>query len=482
MRRFLKITVFNLLSAIACGCGSVLADDSTAAAATAVAGKTPAEIEKIAAPFEMPPLDRPRFPERTFDIRDYGAKGDGKTKNTAAIQKAIEACFAAGGGKVLVPEGKWLTGAIHLKSSVNLHFALGAELHFSDDPRDYLPVVFTRWAGFELYNYSPLIYARDCENIAITGPGKLFGHGEAWWNWKSGSATALHIYRDQVLKSIPPEERIYGTPEAGLRPQFISPINCKNVLLEGFSIETPGPFWTVNLIYCDRAIVRDLRIQTVGGPNTDGINVDSSRNVLIEYCRISAGDDCLTMKSGINEDGWRVGRPTESVVIRHVTCGKGHGGVAIGSEMSGGVRNLFAHDCLFDGTDVGIRLKSNASRGGTVEKIWYQRIRMENIRSEALQITTNYGAYMASKNGKDYPTFRDITLENVTCDGAQTAASVRGSEQRPIENLALKNVSIKARGGMKFEWVSGLRLIEVACEPSQGEPITCKDCARALRE
>ncbi|MCC6124089.1 MAG: glycoside hydrolase family 28 protein [Pirellulales bacterium] len=444
--------------------------------------KAPAEIEKIEAPFEMPQLSRPSFPDRSFDIREFGAKGDGKTKNTEAIKKAIAACSAAGGGKVLIPAGKWLTGPIHLRSNIDLHFAEGAELHFSDDPQDYLPVVFTRWAGFELFNYSPLIYARDCENIAVTGPGKMYGHGAAWWKWKNGSRTAEHIYREQVLKGVPPERRIYGTPEAGLRPQFISPVNCKNVLLEGFSIETPGPFWTVNLIYCENAIVRNLRMRTVGGPNTDGINIDSCRNVLIEYCRISAGDDCITMKSGINEDGRRVNRPTENVVIRYNLALRGHGGVVIGSEMSGGVRNIFAHDCRFEGTDAGLRIKSNAARGGTVEKIRYRNIRMENIRDEAIQIRTDYGAYMASRNGNAHPIFRDIAIENVTCNGAQAAANVRGTANRPIENLTLKNVAIEARTGMVFEWVDRLRLIDAACKPSQGAPLACKNCRDVATE
>ena len=221
------------------------------------ATERPSEIEPINAPFKMPRLKRPQFPNKTFSIVEYGAKNDGSTKNTEAFRKAIKACSASGGGKVLVPAGKWLTGPIHLLSNVNLHFEEGAELHFSDEPNDYLPVVFTRWAGFEVYNYSPLIYANGCENIAITGPGKLFGHGEAWWGWKDrGEETARFIYENQVLRNVPSEQRIYGTPEAGLRPQFINPVNCKNVLFEDFSVAAPGPFWTFDILYCENVIVR----------------------------------------------------------------------------------------------------------------------------------------------------------------------------------------------------------------------------------
>ena len=273
-------------------------------------------------------------------LSDYGAKGDGTTKNTAAFRKAIEACHKAGGGTVLVPAGKWLTGAIHLKSHVNLHMEKDAEIHFSDDPQDYLPVVFTRWAGFEVMNYSPLIYANGCENIAVTGPGKLYGHGKKWWGWerrldeRNTIAPKLQRY---ATAGTPVEERVFGNPELGLRPQFISPINCRNVLLEGFTIAEPGPFWTIQFIYCENVIARGLTLHTKGGPNTDGINLDSTRNALVEHCMLDVGDDAVCLKSGINEDGRRIGRPTENVVVRNITAFNCHGGIVIGSDMSGGV-------------------------------------------------------------------------------------------------------------------------------------------------
>lgn len=443
----------------------------------------PSEIERIEAPFAMPQLKRPVFKDQTFKVTEYGAVGDGKTKNTEAFRKAIEVCAAAGGGKVVVPEGKWFTGPIHLKSNVNLHFEAGAEIHFSDDPDDYLPVVFTRWAGFELMNYSPLIYARDCQNIAITGPGRLFGHGRDWWGWKGrDDKVARIIYDTQVLKDVPPEKRIHGTPESALRPQFLNPVNCKNVLFEGFTVAAPGPFWTFDILYCENVIVRGLRLETKGGPNTDGININSTRNALVEYCQINAGDDCVALKSGINEDGWRVGRPTENVVIRHIKGLRSHGGIVIGSDMSGDVRNVFAYDCEFDGADLGIRLKSNASRGGMVEKIWYENITMRNIRAEAIRIDTHYGAYLADKGGKAYPVFRDITIRNVTCDGARVALSMDGTNHKPIENITLEDVTIKARTGMRFSWVNGLKLKNVESTPSGGEPISFANCSDVVQE
>ena len=436
--------------------------DSSAQTKSKLLVTIPTEIEPIEAPFPMPQLKRPQFPDRTFNIIDFGAKGDGVTKNTEAFRKAIDACSAAGGGTVLVPAGKWLTGAIHLKSNVNLHFEMGAELHFSDNPDDYLPAVFTRWAGTEVYNYSPLIYANNCENIAVTGPGKLFGHGDNWWDWFSnGEKTIKSIYKNQVLKNILPNKRIAGTPEAGLRPQFISPVNCKNVLFEGFSISSPGPFWTFDIIYCENVIVRGLTVETRGGPNTDGINFNSCKNALIEYCSLNTGDDAVGLKSGINEDGWRVGRPTENVVIRNVEVFYSLGAIIIGSDMSGGIRNIYAHDCNFDGSDIGIRIKSNASRGGIVENIYFDNIRMDNIMHEAIRVETNYGAFMASENGDAFPTFRNFNFSNITCEYADQAITMQGTMQKPVENVVIKNSNFQSRQPMKIQWVNGLSMDNV---------------------
>jgi polygalacturonase len=435
-------------------------------------------IESISAPFKMPQLQRPVFPDQTFNIKEYGAIEGGVEKNTDAFRNAIAACNTAGGGKVIVPAGKWLSGAIHLKSNVNLVLQAGAEIHFSDKPEDYLPVVFTRWAGFEIMNYSPLIYARDCENIAITGPGKLFGHGKAWWHWKKRedgpNGAGMRIYKEMVLKNVPPDQRVFGNPEEGNRPQFINMMRCKNVLLEGFTIAEPGPFWTIHLVYCDKIIARKISINTIGVPNTDGINLDSSSNALIENCVFNTGDNSIALKSGINADGWRVGLPTENVVVRNVLATSGS--LAIGSEMSGGVRNVLIEDCEFGGTKQGVRVKTNASRGGFIENIWFRNYKLTDINREAINIITNYSAWMSGEDGKHPPVLRNINIENLQCEGANVAAIIAGTPQQPIEGLTLKNISIKAEKGMQISWVNGLNLIDVKLEIETGEPIELINC------
>ena len=451
--------------------------------------RAPDQIEKIEAPFAMPPLDRPVFRDQVFNIADYGAQGDGITKNTEAFRKAIAACSAAGGGKVLVPTGKWLTGAIHMKSNINLHMEAGAEIHFSDDPADYLPVVFQRWAGLEVMNYSPLIYALDCENIAVTGPGRLFGHGRRWQSWfkseQSSSGSMLRIYHDLVLKNIPVEQRVFGTEggafgdprHPGLRPSFIQPVRCRNVLLEGFTIQGYGPFWTIHPTYCENVIIRGVRVHTQGGHNADGIDLDSTRNVLVEYCYLDTGDDAIVVHTGTNAEGRRIGMPTENVVVRHIMVLGGHGGMVIGSLTSGGVRSILVHDCTYDGTQRGIRLKSNKSRGGVVENLWYRDITMRGIKDEAIVIETDYKAALpAGADQADYPTFRNITIENVTCHGAPVAASLIGTDEAPIENLVMKNVSVQAAKGMHFRSVRGLNLINVNVKVSDGIPMTFTNC------
>lgn len=409
-------------------------------------------IESMPAPFSMPDLQRPFFPDRTFTLRDYGAIPGGTHKNTGAIRDAVSACSAAGGGTVVVPEGVWLTGAVHLQSNVNLHLERGAVLRFSDDPADYLPVVFTRWAGVECYNYSPLIYARDCENIALTGEGTLDGNGLRWWRWQkhfNRNEISAHLTNIQLeSRGVPVGERVYGTEAAGLRPQFIAPLNCRNLLIEGLTI-TSGPFWTFDLTYCENVIVRRIKVET-HGPNNDGLNIDSSRNVLIEHCEFNTGDDAVCLKSGMNEDGRRVNLPTENVVMRHCRVTGGHSGIVVGSEMSGGARNLYVHDCDFTEVDVGIHLKSVRGRGGLVEKMWFERVNMGRIRKDAIKITTDYPT--ATKPEKDagaagWPAFRDLCFRTISCRQVEgRVLCLEGLAEQPLRRLHFEDLTAFCTG------------------------------------
>ncbi|PTY05718.1 glycoside hydrolase [Opitutaceae bacterium EW11] len=420
-------------------------------------------IEPIRAPFPMPALTRPSFPQRVVSIVDHGALPGGAVKNTDAFRRAIEACANAGGGRVLVPTGRWLTGPIHLRSHIELHLAEGAEVVFSDRFEDYLPVVLVRSGGVDLYNYSPLIYARDCEDVAITGPGRLDGNARAWWAWKKKeSKEPARMAREGV----PVKRRVFGTPEAAIRPSFVVFLNCRNVLLEGFTIGG-GPNWTVHPIYSENVVIRRVHVLT-DGPNNDGIDPDSCRNVLVEHCVFDTGDDCLVLKSGYNEDGWRVGRPTENVVMRWCSSKKGHGGLVVGSEMSGGVHNVYLHDCTFDGTDHALRIKSRRDRGGVVENIWAENLTVRDMKYDVVVVTMDYGADPSRIVAEKPPIFRNITVRNVIAERVPVAVQIDGLSESPVENLRFERLTISSTRGVVARQVKNVEFSDVAIAPEKG--------------
>jgi len=457
------------------------------AAAAEVSTEEKARIAPIKAPFDMPQLQRPVFPDRSFNVTNYGGVGNGMTKNTEAFRRAVAACNAAGGGRVVVPAGKWFTGPIHLKSLVNLHLEEGAEIHFSDDPQDYLPPVFIRYQGLECMNYSPLIYARDCINIAITGRGSFHGHGQKWWRWSTrGSGTGSEGLTGKrldkmIAANLPVAERIMPTnKDEGFRPQFIQPIHCTNVLLEGFTIAEPGPFWTVQFVYCENVIARALNIQTKGGPNSDGINLDSTRNALIEDNLVNAGDDCICLKSGRDTDGRRVGRPCENIVVRNCKTLSGHGGVVIGSETSGDVRNVWAHDCDFSGTDVGIRIKTMRGRGGIVENLHFENLTMNGVR-QGIHVTTFYHPTPEEPLSERTPTFRNLHFSNITAHNVrQCTISVTGLPERPVSGLVLENLTMEGTTGGDFTDVEDVKLVNLRLTPVSGPVLSMTNVADVL--
>ncbi len=376
-----------------------------------------------------------------------------------AIQRAVDACTAQGGGTVRIEAGEWTSGPVHLASHVHLHLEKGAKITFSDRPEDYLPVVFTRWEGTECYNYSPLIYAKDAEDIHITGEGILDGNGENWWHWKQLQQQAADDLYHAASEGVPVEQRVYGTLEAALRPSFIQLIDCKEVLLSDFTI-TDGPQWTIHPVYCENVVVRNVTVDTKG-PNTDGLNPDSCKDVLIEDCHFCTGDDCVAINSGINEDGWRVGKPCQNITIRNCVMTGGHGGVVIGSAMSGGVENILMSNCYISNTMQGIRLKSMRGRGGYVKNVRIRDIRLENITDQAIQVNMFYESSTVIPKTQTPPVFSEISMENVEGSSLGVGIQIKGLPEQKLQELHLKNIHLQAQDAMLCSDISGLTLDQV---------------------
>lgn len=385
-----------------------------------------------------------------------------KHREFQAAQAAVDACARAGGGMVAVPEGDWFSGAIHLKSHVKLQLEEGAVIHFSGKYEDYLPVVFTRWEGTECYNYSPLIYAKDCTDIAVTGKGVLEGNGAAWWHWKKLQQRAAEDLAYAEWNGRKPEKRRYGTEEDALRPSFIQFINCRDVLLEDFTVKD-GPQWTLHPVYCENVTIRGVSVFTEG-PNTDGLNPDSCRNVLVEKCTFSTGDDCIAINSGLNEDGWRVNRPCENIEIRGCHMTGGHGGVVIGSAISGGVRNIYMHDCQISGTMQGIRLKSMRGRGGYVHDVRIENMEINDVSDQAIQINMFYEYSTVMPKSQEPSDFDGIHISNVRGGGAAVGIEIKGLPEHKLKNISLENIKLKADEAFICSNVESMELKQVSAE------------------
>lgn len=389
-------------------------------------------------------LDRiqaPVLPKKDFAAAGYGAVADGKTDCSAAIARAIDACTRAGGGRVVLPKGVCLTGPIHLKSNVNLFLPAGATVLFATDPARYLPAARTRWEGTELMNYSALVDADGQENIAVTGEGTLDGGAgpEHWWPWSKSAAADRGALVEMGAKDVPVEQRLFGAGHS-LRPSLFQPRDSRNVLIEGVTVKN-SPMWQLAPLYCSNVIVRGVRIEG-HGPNNDGCDPDSCNGVLIDNCSFDTGDDCIAIKSGRNRDGRRVARPTENVVIRGCRMKDGHGGVTIGSEMSGGVRNVFVEDCRMDSPHLNqaMRFKTNAQRGGVIENIHFRNLTVGEVSGAVLQIDC---LYEEGENGPEKPVVRNIEIANVTSKKSRCALELRGLAASPIRDVRLADCNFE---------------------------------------
>lgn len=420
----------------------------------------------------------PIFLAKDFSLADFGAKGDGKTDCRPAFDKAIAECAKAGGGRVVVPAGKWLTnGPIHLKSNVNLHVGEGATILFSTDPEHYLPVVYTRFEGTEVMNFSPLIYAFEQENVAVTGQGTLDGQADdgKWWHWKGhwggdkdigwkkgdpDQTLDVQALNKQADDNVPVKDRIYGAGHR-LRPSFVQFYRCKNVLIEDITIKN-SPMWLVHPVLCENVTIRGYTADS-HGPNNDGCNPESSRNVLIEKCRFNTGDDCIAIKSGRNAEGRRINVTCENIIVRDCEMADGHGGVVLGSEMSGGVRNVFVENCRMDSPhlDRAIRLKSNLLRGGFLENLYVRNIEVGEVKEAVLHIDLEY----MGERGQFPPTVHNLLIENVASRKSNMPLYLVGIEGHPIENVIIRNCKFQGtKRASIFEHV-GTMIFENVTQP-----------------
>jgi polygalacturonase len=413
----------------------------------------------------------PAFSTRRFPVTHFGARPDGRIDCTAGFAKAIAACSAAGGGHVFVPAGEYSTGPVHLKSGVNLHLERGARMQFVRDPQRYLPLVFSRWEGMECMNYSPFLYAYGAKDIAITGEGVLDGGASCdyWWpwkgrtncGWKRGEPNQAKA-RDQLIamteRDVPVEERKFGEGSF-LRPQFVQTYKCTNVLIEGVTIVN-SPMWEIHPVLCRNVIVRNVKISS-HGPNNDGCNPESCTDVLIQGCEFDTGDDCIAIKSGRNRDGRRVNVPTENILIRNCVMKDGHGGVTLGSEISGGVRNVFAEDCRMDSPNLErvLRLKTNSVRGGVLEHIYMRNVQAGQVSGAVVDIDFSYEEGNA---GKFAPVVRDVELSNVTCKKSKYGLTLVGYPEAPIHDVRLRDCTFTGvEKASIVQHVDGLRMENV---------------------
>ncbi|MCW3091700.1 MAG: glycoside hydrolase family 28 protein [Ferruginibacter sp.] len=454
----------------------------------------------------LPTAKLPVFKKDTFDVKDYGAIADGTTLNTNSINNAIADCSKKGGGVVLIPEGLWLTGPLVLKSNVNLHIKSAAILQYTSDFNQYPLVIGTYEGRRSARNQSPLS-GENLVNVAVTGKGIIDGNGDVWrmvgkdrltekqWTNKIASGGVVSAdgktWYPSVKTKKAHEEKLNGVFEKGntlkdyesikdyLRPNLVVFTNCKKVLLEGVTFQN-SPAWNLHPFQCEDLTVKNVMVKNPEyAQNGDGIDIESCKNVLIEGCIFDVGDDGICIKSGKDEEGRKRGKPTENVVIRNSTVYKGHGGFVIGSEMSGGARNIFVYNCSFMGTDKGLRFKTARGRGGMVEKIYCKDIFMKNIVDEAIYFDMYYFTKPPKPGEKvempvvseATPRFQNFEISNIVCDGAKKGIFIRGLPEMAVKNIRISNVVLNTDKGVEIIEAAGIQLSHLVLTNKSTEPV-----------
>ena len=442
-------------------------------------------------PFPMPEVTAPVIPDNQVNLKDFGAVGDGITLNTEAFAKAIDALVQKGGGKLVVPQGVWHTGPIVLKSHINLHLNAGAVILFAADETLY-PLIDTSFEGLDTRRCQSPLSANGATDIAITGKGVIDGNGQYWRPVKKGKVTENHW---KELLAIPGSQEMkpgYWVPSAGyakgeqganmnvpnaktdaewnaikrfVRPVMVSLVKCKNVHLKGVIFQN-SPAWNLHPLMCENVIVEDVLVRNPSfAQNGDALDLESCKNALIINSRFDAGDDGICIKSGKDADGRRRGIPCENVFVKGCTVFAGHGGFVVGSEMSGGVKNILVDQCQFLGTDVGLRFKSTRGRGGIVENIYIKNISMTDIKTDAITFNMYYGGKSVAEMladgdnpdnvtkmpvNEETPIFRNIDIKNIICNGAGRAMEFNGLPEMPIDGISLKDITILAKKDAVF--------------------------------
>jgi polygalacturonase len=414
--------------------------------------------------FQAPRVREPEIPRRAVRITDFGAVPDGQTLNTEAIARAIRAVAGKGGGKVVVPPGLWLTGPIQLKSKVQLHLEEGALVQFTSDLSQY-PLREWSIKGETATTATSPIWGENLTNVAITGRGVFDGAGDAWRPVKKSKMTEAQWKKLLATGGVLVGNGTMWWPSAeaakDFRPRLLKLINCRRVLLEGVTFQN-SPNWNLNPVLCEDLTLRRVTVRNPWySQNGDGLDLEHCRNVIVRESGFDVGDDAICLKSGANAPGRRIGVPTENVLIEDCVVYHGHGGVTIGSEMSSGVRNVRVNNCLFMGTDIGLRFKSTRGRGGVVEKIYISNIRMTDIATDAIGFNMYYGGQAPTEAGEGAPSgqtaapvdegtpqFRDIHIQNVVCRGALQAVALQGLPEMPIRGIELRDISITAVRGL----------------------------------